>query len=316
MPILVDPSLQVVDTGSAAGVVPTLSYSSAVWTWTSASGRVRSLTADHPYLRPGGIRGHMAAPVVPLYAQPPTLDGGIFRGQRIDPRDVQVALMAHTRDSTRWRDTYRQTVADFDTTSGAGVLTVHNTDGTRRSLSCRYVSGLESPVDGEPGVVKIGTFVIELRAYDPWWYGPAESRRFSAQSDTPIFPGPPFTIMPTELAGSPSVVDNPGDVAAYPVWTITGPASQVTFGNSTGDSFTITRSMGLGDTVTIDTDPRVNVSAKITDQDGVNLWGTATSDYPNLWALPSGESLVTVDVSGASTDTLVTLQFNPRYRTA
>lgn len=315
MPILVDPSLTSTATEST-GQVAAPTYASDMWTWTSPSGRVRNLSRDHPYLRPGGIYGHMAAPVALLDSRPPTIDGGVYRGRRVDPRDVQLLLMAHTREPSTWRGTYGQMVADFDTSDAVGLLTVHHEDGTTRSLQCRYVNGLGSPVEGEPGVVKIGTFLVELRAYDPWWYGPVQTRSFTQAAETDFLPGPPFTIMPTELLGSGTVVANPGDVAAYPVWTLTGPMTQASLTAEDGSTFTITYSLDAGESLVVDTDPRTSAFAKITDASGNNLWGLATADYPNLWALPAGESTVTVATSGTSTASSVLLQFNPRYYTA
>lgn len=316
MPILVPPSGYVAPTAPAEGAYSPPQYQTPLWQWTSPTGRIRNLSADHPYLRPGGITGHMAPPISVLESRPPTLDGGVWRGQQYLPREMALGVMAHTRESHVWRSTYRQVVEDFDTSTGVGVLTVSYPDGASRSVQARYITGLESPIEGEPGVVRIGTFLIQLRAYDPWWYGSPQSRAFTPQADADFVPGPPFTIMPTELAGSPSTVNNIGDVPAYPVWTIHGPASQVEFENDSGESFTVTSSIGLGEWVRIDTDPRVALDSKIVDHNGDNLWGVATNDYPNLWALPAGESQVTVSVSGSSADSQIIMQWNPRYRTA
>lgn len=314
MPILVTTPAATPETSTGQVEAPT--YSAPLWTWTTPAGRVRNLSSEHPYLRPGGIQGHMAAPVVILDSRPPTLPGGVYRGQRYEPRDVQLAVMAHTRESSQWRDTYRLLVADFDTEAGDGTLSVQHPNGETRSLSCRYVSGLQSPVEGEPGVVKIGTFVVELRAYDPWWYGPAVTRKFQVSTAAAWFPGPPFTLNPTELLGSGTTVANPGDVAAYPVWTVTGPCSSVTATAEDGSTWTVSLDLAAGETFTVDCDPRLPGNQKITDSTGGNLWGIATDDYPNLWSLPAGESVVTVSMDGASSASRVDLAFNPRYRTA
>lgn len=297
-----------------------MTISSAQWTWTSAAGTVRDLSVAQPYLRPGGVVGHMAAPVSLIGSLPPTIDGGLYRGHRYQPRDVFLSLMAHTRDPDTWRTTYRTLVDDFDTTSGAGTLTVGQVNGEHRSLSCRYVTGLESPVEGEPGVVKIASWVVHVRAYDPWWYGPEQTRTFSVSTSQTLFGNgsgaTPFYIMPTELIGSGSSVTNPGDVEAYPVWTLNGPMTSATITAQSGAAFTITSTLSAGEYITVDTDPRTGAFSKVVDDSGTNLWGTATSDYPNLWALPAGTSTVTVAMSGTTSSSSTVIAFRPRYRTA
>ena len=314
MPILVLPGT----TGTQAPtyVPPTPPARPTRWSWVSPAGVTRDLTRGATYVQPGGIVGHLAPPRTLLASSPPTMDGGVYRGHRFEARDVGLGLLTSTRTTGEWETETRALVRDFDTTDDVGTLVAQSPAGATRMLSARYVTGLESPTEGDPGAVTIGTWAVQLRAYDPWWYGPAMSKSFSVATSTPFFPGPPFTLMPTELLGSGSSVTNPGDVEAFPVWTITGPATAVT-ASSGGRSWTVTRTLGAGETVTVDCDPRAPAFSKIVDGDGANLWGTATADYPDLWPLPAGESTITVDVAGGtSADTRITMAFNPRYRTS
>lgn len=310
MPILV--------TGEQAASTPVRSTATpfdarpARWVWTPASGADRDLSSGDAYLT--AVTGHLAPPVSLYESTPPTIDGGVYRGERYEPRDVGLGLKVNQRTAIDWRDVTRSLVRDF--LGGAGVLSEWHADGQVRSLRCKYMAGLEAPDAGDPGAVPISDFSVILRAYDPWWYGPVQTRSFTQAAETDFLPGPPFTIMPTELLGSGTVVANPGDVAAYPVWTLTGPMTQASLTAEDGSTFTITYSLDAGESLVVDTDPRTSAFAKITDASGNNLWGLATADYPNLWALPAGESTVTVATSGTSTASSVLLQFNPRYYTA
>lgn len=314
MPILVIPTATPTQVAQPT-VIPPPVYSVSRWSWQSPTGRVRSLMDDHPYLRPGGVDGHMAAPIVIADSRPPSIPGGVWRSQVVDPREVTLILLGHSRDADAWSQMCRQVVADFDTSTSEGVLTVAHPDGNTRALRCRYVDGLGAPVEGEPGVVKYGTFAVQLRAYDPWWYGPVQRRTFQP-AVSGGFPWPPIVVQSTELIGSGSVVTNPGDVEAYPVWTLAGPLSEVTATAESGASWTVTKTLGPGEVVTVDTDPRAPAFQRVTDFSGSNLWGIATPDYPDLWPLPAGDSTVTVAVSGASSATRIHMDFNPRYRTA
>jgi len=314
MPILVPPT---VDTPDQTGNVAPINYAATQWVWTSPGGSERRLNSTHPYLLPGGVDGHMAAPVTILDSRPALMDGGVWRSQRYEPRDVMLGLMAHTRDSVAWRDTYRDVVADFDTSTAAGMLTAAHPDGSTRSLMCHYVSGLESPVDGEPGAVKFGTFVVALRAYDPWWRGPAETVVLRSAEGSPFLPGPPFTILPQSSLGPDSTLRNPGDAEAFPVWRVDGPCTSVTMRRSSdGAAFTVNEELGVGDWLTVDTDPRAPVGQKIVRDNGTNLWGVATTDFPNLWAIPGGNSSFTAEATGLTSATTITVNYNPRYRTS
>lgn len=311
MPILVVPGV----TTSTPGAVSTATVGGrpvARWSW-SAGGRVRDLSAGTAYLRRGGIVGHLAAPRSALESTPPTLDGGVWRGEKFQPRDIGLSLITVASTPQAWWDESRALVRDFH---GEGILMVSHPDGGTRMLTARYVTGLESPEGGDPGAIPIGAFVVQLRAYDPWWYGPAVTRKFQLSTAAGWFSGPPFSINPTELLGSGSTVLNPGDVDAYPMWTVTGPCSSVSATAEDGSAWQVDIDLTAGEVITVDCDPRVPGNAKITSASGANLWGVATSDYPDLWPLPAGESTITVAMAGASTASRVDLAFNPRYRTA
>lgn len=294
----------------------------AEWKWTSASGSTRVLTnpATGAYLGVGGVVGHHAAPVTHLAATPPTLDGGVYRSRKVEPRDLALRVHVGAATAQGWNDTVRDLVNDFDTTDGPGVLCVAQPDGSRRYLDCRYLSGFESPDGGDPGAVPHAVYTVLLRAYDPWWYGVTETKKFEVQTTQTLFGdgsgAPPFYIMPTELIGSGSTIINPGDVEAYPVWTINGPMTACTVALSGGGSFTITDTLGAGEWVQVDTNPSTPAFEKIVDDAGTNLWGTATSNYPNLWALPAGTSTVTVSLTGSTSSSSVQMAYFPRYRSA
>lgn len=290
------------------------------WTWTAPGGATRVLTRTNgAYLAVGGVVGHMAAPSTHLASTPPTLDGGIYRSRKVEPRDIALRLNVSAASPHTWGDLVRQVVNEFDTSDGPGTLQMARLDGTRRYINCHYLSGLESPEGGDPGAIPFGTFTVLLRAYDPWWYGETQSRTFTVSSSTDLFGAsgaPDFYIMPTELVGSGSTVNNPGDVDAYPTWTINGPMTSATFTLDTGDTFTITNTLSAGESIIVSTDPRTPAFSKILNDGGSNLWGTATTNYPNLWALPAGDSTVTVSIAGSTSSSSVLLEFMPRYRTA
>lgn len=313
VPLYVPPPPSPAPPGPPAGVP----LPPASWEWTSPRGVVRNLSTGTSYLRPGGIAGHLSAPIEVWASDPPTIDGGIYRGHRYAARDMVLGLTLVAPDPTTWRSETRALVRDFNTTTGDGVLTLRYFDAETRSIRCRYVGGLESPDDGDQGAVFVGKFTVQVRAYDPFWYGTSRSLTFTASAgSTNLYDNsPPFTISSGELIGSPAAINNPGDVPSYPVWTIYGPTDEVTIENADGDSFTVSKVLAdSSQWVRIDTDPRTPANQKIVDYTGANLWGTATSDFPNLFALPPGDSEVTITVISGTPS--VRLDWTPRYETA
>jgi hypothetical protein len=104
-------------------------------------------------------------------------------------------------------------------------------------------------------------------------------------------------------------IDNPGEVDAWPVWTITGPATVITATNvSTGQSFVLTKTLAAGELVTITTQ-RPTVRGPL----GENLVNALNWPSCYLWPLIPGTNQVNFAVAGASTGTAIELSFYPRW---
>jgi hypothetical protein len=101
-------------------------------------------------------------------------------------------------------------------------------------------------------------------------------------------------------------------VAAWPEWTITGPASEIVATNHTyGQSFTLTYDLDAGETLTITTQrPTVRGPA------GENLAGSLNWPEAYLWALAPGLNDIEFEVTGANTGTSISLAYHPRYEGA
>jgi hypothetical protein len=122
----------------------------------------------------------------------------------------------------------------------------------------------------------------------------------------------PFPMVSDSLALGESAINNPGDVAAWPEWTITGPMSTLAATNvTTGYEFELAYALGAGEQITITTyRPTVRGPA------GQNL--VSALNWPNayLWALAPGDNDVIFNVTGGLAGTSVTLAFHARYEGA
>lgn len=191
----------------------------------------------------------------------------------------------------------------------AGTLRVTRTeDGSAREIDCFYESGFE----GEAGQGWLSsTDAITLFAPDGYW-----------RDTTPVstvhsyIPGEdfldPFPFVSDSLALGEVELDNPGDVDAWPTWTITGPMTAVTATNiTTGYEFSLLYTLSAGQQATITT-----FQPSVRGPSGENLSHNLTWPNSYLWWLAPGSNAVVLNVSGGDVGTSVELTFHPRYEGA
>lgn len=290
----------------------------AVATWYAPDGTVWPLMDEARGWRSlaEGITG-LDAESVTITSDKRARGGVKVRSIRVNERVITWGLEvwsdeSHTEFVQRWRalmDAFAQT-----TELGPGWLEIARPDGTARRIACHYQDGFE----GKIGLgVLADSCVITLLAEDPYWQGAVPvviPRAYALGSD---FLDPFPTVSSAQVLGD-TTATNPGDVTAWPDWTITGPAAGLTATLvATGESFTLDPSVTAHgnllatEQATIRTNP-----AQIRGPGGV-VW-TKAINWPGaqLWGLPKGENAVVFAVAGAGPGTAVELRFYPRYRSA
>lgn len=296
---------------TSASVAPSMQ-----WTLHTADGSdwVMSSTGFPRLQR--GAQGLDAAPVQTFDAQLPDT-GGVWLGSRVASREVLLPIVVSASSEDEWVDLRRALVGAF-TTPGEHRLTVTKSDGTYRELFCRYVGGLESPVQGEQGVSWFAQYGIQLRAYDPHWYGVSRSLSWQeADSGVDFFPGPPFEMEPGNVFGSVSI-DNGGAVQLWPTWRVDGPITSATFTGSGGDVWKFNDTLSAGEWVTVYTDPRVPLSQRVLDDEGTNRWGDiygSADPFAVFWPLEVGVNDVTVAAAGTTSATRITCTYRIAWPT-
>ena len=188
-----------------------------------------------------------------------------------------------------------------------GMLTVVHPSGESRSLTCRFSAGGDEPLDLDPAQVGWALHEVHLAANDPYWSGAPVSRSWSSSVAVDFIGvggAPPFHISPSNTLASASV-SNPGDVDAWPVWTVTGPVTSVDLGVGTR-LVEVPSGVADGDVLTIDTRPTAQTA---TLQDGTNA-------VPDLGAwdpapIGPGESVsLSIAMVGAGS---VAVSFTPKF---
>ncbi len=191
-----------------------------------------------------------------------------------------------------------------------GVLTVSRPDGSSRWVECMYQGGFQ----GESGEGWLfSTDVITLLCPDGYWKDTAPgSVTFTYQAGVDFLD--PFPSVSPGLPLGEAQIDNPGDVAAWPVWTLTGPMSSFSATNVTlGLEFTLTWPLLAGHQITIDTN---RSRPQVRSPTGDNLVAFLNWPTAYLWPVLPGVNDLVFNVAGADEGTAVNLTYHARYEGA
>lgn len=323
MPILVSPSAVVPGPPSTPGPPP--SYQDPAgpgvfepW-WYPPDG------SDPLPLNPDGMAwisldtwsGVTGAAPVQVITDPHPRGGARVRHVQPQPRTIVWPLRFRSLTHMGLVKPWREVISKFTQTRrlGPGRLRIVRPDGTAREISCWYEGGF----DGMPAHGWLEeTAVLSLFCEDPYWRDTTVQRviREFVDQDSVDFYNPFLTIAAGQVLGD-TTINNPGDVEAWPVWEITGPASLITATNhTTGEQFVLNPdwagggALGAGDTVTITTNPPT-----VRGPDG-SVW-TGALNWPDaaLWGLAPGVNKVTFQVDGADEGTRIVLSWQTRHET-
>jgi phage-related protein len=256
-----------------------------------------------------GTRGRGMPPISRIEEEVPGQSGARLRETRHGVREVAIP-MDLTGDMSTLRATLRTWMSTLDPARGDGRLLVTSHTGDQRELFCRYDDGLDL-------VEQLATFqkaVLVFRAVDPYWYDLSDSVASwtSGVTTATFFPFFPLRLSSSEVFAD-DIVNNTGDTDAWPVWQITGPGSDLHLRNLTsGKTLSLTGlTLLAGETVTIDTRPGQKT---VTKDDGTNLYSYIGTS--SLWALLVGSNSVRIELTGATSASVVQLNFKRRFLSA
>lgn len=238
--------------------------------------------------------------------------GEAFRSVKDLSRDVNLPVFIDVETPAAARDALRELSRWFDPTAGDGWLKVDYGDVVRR-LRARPL-GLEAAEDLDQWTIPRRA-VASVRALHPYWQDetPQTVTFEPGEGAGDFFPIFPMRLSPSSLFAKKPVT-NAGDVDAWPIWTIEGPAQNVVLTNVTTGAQLALRTefiLLVGETLTIDTRPLVR---SVLDQSGNRVFGYQTSTS-ELWALAPGINDIRVQIGSLDTsETFVTLSYTQEYR--
>lgn len=241
------------------------------------------------------------------------LPGTRLQNVQHDFRTIDIPVLFEATSAEQLRDLLATWRHRFDPTRGDGQLWYVTSTATR-TLTCRYMEGLEADEDSAHFSPTRQTAVLVFAADDPYWYDfNTSSQSWALAGTVPKWFAPPTkSILPLSFASSAvngtNSIFNDGEVEAWPKWTIDGPATAITVTNDlTDETFTWAHALAAGERLVIDTRPGVKTV----------LWNAAPAfsyltSY-QLFALAPGLNIVTVALAGAAAGSNVTVEWKPAY---
>jgi hypothetical protein len=235
-------------------------------------------------------------------------DGSTYRGTRVQPRDVTLPVLLTAPDRRALRERVSALATVLSPAHAPAVLTYTEPDGTEWTTAVvRTASG--SPVtDGETHYA----LEITLRAPDPYWIREqAASKTIESGGAGRGLLRPGGSLSALRLASGQvigeAVIENPGDAPAYPVVTLTGPATSYELTSPSGERISWSGSLAEGERRVFD-----HHAGTLVDGDGVNRYAELGAS-PRFWAIPPGVLSAHVDVTGSSVGSVVPV--DPPLRT-
>lgn len=276
-----------------------------VTVWIDSTGAETTLKVDWD------VANRFAPPVMLDEDSVPEQDGERLRAVRFGAREFSLPLWIDGVSPGDLRTVMRTLVKVMNPKKGDGRIRVTSPLGDQREIVCRAIAGLDMREKlGDTSGPTVQKTTVLFKAWDPLWRATSDIVTEYQLGTTAAF----FPIFPLRLASSEVFVDttitNDGDAVQWPVWTLTGPGSSIVLQNlTTAESLVLSTVLGVGETITIDTQPGVKTVVK---NDGSNLWPDVDA-MSVLWGLAEGANAVRVQMAAATTASQVRLARRNRY---
>ena len=265
-------------------------------------------TTAEGFLKLEGRTGFGIAPTS-LVLTEGSIEGSKWRRTRRGSRTIDLPLAVFGADRADVEIKLRLLAKTLSDRRSIARIVATYPDGARVYTKIHYSGGLD-PQYGPGGDTQgqgLCRIVLTLVAPGPYWTDerPVQYAVTAQNQGRSIIPNLAELRVSSSQALGTLAVANPGDVDAYPVWTIRGPGNGFTASLGTL-GIVYLESIAVGETITIDAVRKTATSSLTGDA------YTALDIAPKFFAIPPGSSNVDVLVENSSADTLVTMYFNPR----
>lgn len=293
-------------------------------TWTSWDGTVWDLMSGRQGVAlQKGVRGLNMPPVAHYSQTSAGIHGSRRTGWVAKDREIYWPTLIYKPtgdptwselDSRFWRSMHPGRPGTWSVRGAAA-------NSELRTLSCTYESDNGHAMGSVPSVRGWETYGIYLSAEKPFWLGPRIIGNWNPKSPSSFFGngGPPFYISSGSSRDS-ATVTNPGDLDAWPEWTVIGPTPSTTIGLN-DRLITVPFDIPEGKALRIDTDPlrqTVMFGDWVDNSDG-GVLRNAVDRFVDMGRIeftpvPSGKDLPLRIEFGASNPAAgVRMRLTPRY---
>lgn len=261
---------------------------------------------DTTYVLRSGIVG-IGIPPTAVRIEESAGDGGVWRHTKRQARDVDLPITVFGSSRSDVETKLRRLGKILQDAQGAPKLRATYSGGSSLFLEVHYVGGGETVYDNDQAGLTWATWGLLLRAPNPFWRSGVEQTFSIGSGGTGRGLLPQLSklkVSSSSQLGTVTVI-NAGDVAAYPVWKITGPVKELVVSNGS-QSFGFAQIFS-GEVLTVNTE-----TGAVTDADGVNSY-SRLSPAPKLFLLPPGTTSLTVTGKDVDLNFNVQLIYSPRY---
>ncbi|QBI99383.1 minor tail protein [Streptomyces phage Caelum] len=231
-------------------------------------------------------------------------DGAVFRGTRVQTRDIDLPLEILALDRADLQDKLSRLALML----AGGCSLVLDDNGVQWSTEVHRVGGGEYTYGEDTVGANEFQTILTLRAGDPYFTSSQQQvRTVSGAVAGTAFLSSLVTmqVAPSQAIGSIDL-SNSGDVAAYPVWEVRGPGDHFVATSPSGETLKWNGTLTAGQKLIVDT-------RKGTVQDGTganryDLLDTA----PRFWTVQPGDSTATASLLNTTSASQITCSWYPR----
>ncbi|MFC4336014.1 phage distal tail protein [Salininema proteolyticum] len=225
-------------------------------------------------------------------------DGALYRGRRILPRDIDLPLQIlgqSPEDLRSWLRVLERMLA------GPAELRWMLPSGEYWKVDVVHTGGGDWATGQDTTGRDWLHTMITLRAGEPYWtYSRTSHVVIKAMGGRGLLGGSlvSLQVSSSQAQGEVALV-NDGSAPSWPVWEVTGPASNLSVSLEGKTGFDWNGTLGEGERLVIDAKAKT-----VTDSSGASRYASM-SFGPDLFSLPPGRSHITIGLDNVTTDSLV-----------
>lgn len=268
-----------------------------------------SITFDYTnYILNPDFSGINAIPATSVRIEQSAGDGGIWRHTKRGIRNIDLPITIIGTDRADVETKLRRLSRLTQDALGQTTLSALYSDATSLTIGLHYVGGADSGQWGSDSGLTWCRWVMSFQAPTPFWQS-TEVESFTVTSGNTgrgLLPQLSKLRVSSSQALGVVTVNNTGDVAALPIWTVLGPVEDLVISDGTL-SFGFNEPVLAGQTITINTE-----SGLVTDDTGANRYAIL-NPAPKLFALQPGLTAINVLGLAADANTRITCSYSLRY---